>query len=601
MIKRFLLTLVLLVLIGAGSVLIYRGWQNNRIIQQKEEETRQQLIPFQQKKRALLDQMNALQKQYEGKMKETATVQFVCSQLDSALYDDVFPGMLQYAFPGVMVLSPDECPGLPGKITIRQFEEMLRDGWSYCLYWDGRKNLWDAFTDVQWNMPEASITMPDVVYMDAGIYTKEADAVLNSLGIRMVIHHGEEGLPIDITNFESSLWHIGSVSVSGGTARKELKTCVDKRSNLVFDIRFRQDTGEYDVFSLRDLIHAVAFEQREKRVDVTDFAGVKELYQYENENENFRRVRTDDLMAQMDELQKQITELEKQIDAISRGEEYIPSTADEENTSDGVSNDSVLLRSQIERYKEEHPLQITGVATVEIVFSGSYPALYTEVFPQMQLHRASGIIGIRPETLPGMRGCITREQWSDLEKHEWEACLFCDTAEAFSDYCQRMIAACEAEGFPFPHIVWIPEGLYNSSLKEEAEKAGFDIILHHGEETAIVDYPPESGIWTAGCVDWSADGDLSVFDELSLTAGNLAVCIHASESEHLVITSGLASLFEGTAGYIRDGKMTYTNFAAGLDSQEKSRIAREQLNAERNSVLAQMMEKLEAIETRESK
>ena len=82
----------------------------------------------------------------------------------------------------------------PGRITSRQFDEMVRDGWTYCLQWDGSGLLWDAFTDVQWKMPENQIEMPDTVYLAPGVYKREMDATLTAQGVRMVIHHGEDGL-----------------------------------------------------------------------------------------------------------------------------------------------------------------------------------------------------------------------------------------------------------------------------------------------------------------------------------------------------------------------------------------------------------------------
>ena len=594
MIKKVIIAVVLLIGIGAGSILIYKGWRQNQEIRLREEEVRQQLIPIQQEKRALLDQLTGLQRQYDGKMKETATIQFVFSQLDSVLYDDIFPAMLQYGFSGVLVLSAEECPGLPGKITVRQFDEMMRDGWTYCLHWDGKMDLWDAFTAVQWSMPESSIEMPDTVYMDDGTLSEEADTILKDHGIRMVIHHGENGLPIDISDLENSLWHIGSVLLNGTSSRNDLKNCVDKRTNLVFDIRFRPETGNYDSPSLRDLIQAVAFEVREKRLEVTNFAGVKELYQYEEEN--YRRVRTDDLTERMNEIQTQIDELDKQINAISMGKEYLPANTTTENVSSDIPKDALLIRSQIERYEKEHPLQIAGKATAEIIFAEPSLSVYTEAFPQLQLQQAPGVICIRPEAMPGMSGCITIEQWEDLEKHGWETCLYFDGKETFSGYYQRAQSACEKGSITFPHAVYVADGYYNSELAALASDLGLDVVIHHGEESAILDYPPENGIWTAGCIDWNRESDLTILTELTDMAGNLAICIHSTDDDHFVITSGLSSLLEVIAEYVHNGQLLCTGFKEGKASQEESRISREQLNAERNEYLEKLLAELESIE-----
>ena len=148
MIRKILLVLLVVLLILGGSLVILRQNQINRAETEKQNALQQQMIPLLQEKRKLQDKNAQLQRQLDGKMQETATVQFLFTDLNEQLYLEVFPMMLQYGFKGIMALSETEVPGGAGKISIRQFEEMVRDGWGYCLKWDGTTKVWDAFTSV---------------------------------------------------------------------------------------------------------------------------------------------------------------------------------------------------------------------------------------------------------------------------------------------------------------------------------------------------------------------------------------------------------------------------------------------------------------------
>ena len=124
--KKIVAIVLLLALLGGGGFLIMKQRSVRQQEMARQQEIQRQMIPLQQEKRALLDQMQQLQRQYDGKMAQQATMQFVFTQLDERLYLEVFPAMLQNGIAGVMALSGEEYPGAPGRITSRQFDEMVR-------------------------------------------------------------------------------------------------------------------------------------------------------------------------------------------------------------------------------------------------------------------------------------------------------------------------------------------------------------------------------------------------------------------------------------------------------------------------------------------
>ena len=77
-------------------------------------------------------------------------------------------------------------------------------------------------------------------------------------GVRMVIHHGEEEQPIDLTGEENSLWRLGSQSWDPEMARSDLQACAQKCGNLVFDVSFGPDYSSYGAYGFQDILYAVS-------------------------------------------------------------------------------------------------------------------------------------------------------------------------------------------------------------------------------------------------------------------------------------------------------------------------------------------------------
>ena len=86
MIKKILLGLLIALFILGGSLVILRQNRLNREEAEKQNALQQRMIPLLQEKRKLQDQNAQLQRQIDGKMKETATVQFLFTDLNEQLY-----------------------------------------------------------------------------------------------------------------------------------------------------------------------------------------------------------------------------------------------------------------------------------------------------------------------------------------------------------------------------------------------------------------------------------------------------------------------------------------------------------------------------------
>ena len=598
--KKIVAIVLLLALLGGGGFLIMKQRSVRQQEAARQQEIQRQMIPLQQEKRALLDQMQQLQRQYDGKMAQQATMQFVFTQLDERLYLEVFPAMLQNGIAGVMALSGEEYPGAPGRITSRQFDEMVRDGWTYCLQWDGSGLLWDAFTDVQWKMPENQIEMPDTVYLAPGVYKREMDATLTAQGIRMVIHHGEDGLPVDITDVQGSLWHLGAAVWKTESARQNLSANIENRGNLVFDVSFDSAYGTYSLMGFRDLMYATAQYQSENTLQVTNFAKLKDLYVYDTAygEDNYRWLRKEDIVNSMNEVQAQIDVLEKKIDAISRGER-VPETTTEETDSASVSsleNERMTLHTKMDRLDAEHPYIMAGRATVELLFPDLIPSLYSEIFPSLQAQKISGVMLVSRREAPGAEGRLTWDQYRDMAAHGWEGCLAWDGEGEFQAFVSDMKALFEGQGLEMPSALYAAAGAYTEAVRDAAAAAGFSVAVHHGETQApLADYPGE-GLWEAGCTAWNRESSaMSVLSPVVEEAKNLALVLRL-DGDHPYMDSGLSKLLEDMQQTLQEGRIVFLPFGEARISQTESEEARTQVNQDRQEQLDALQKRLDEVE-----
>ena len=587
MIKKVLLALIMALIIGAGAILVWMQRTELRKTEAKKQELQQIMIPLQQEKRAMLDEMSRLQKQVDGKKLETATLELLFSSLNERLYLEVFPIMLQYGMKGVMVLSEENVPGMPGKITIRQFEEMIHDGWSYCILWDGTSTVWELFQKVQWKMPENTLDVPDTVYLEKGTYTAEMDQNLISQGIRAVVHHGETGLPVDITGVDQSLWHIGAVEWSQENARSWLGSNQETRSNLVFDIRLEDQT---EIFGIQDLLYAITTYQKNQVLEVVDFSDLKRLFAYNPEN--YRWVRIDDLKQQMSELQKKMNLTDEKLRALRQGKNpddiVIP-----DQTEASVKKDTMTLRTEIDRFEKDHPEQIIGAGTVELLFLDGDESIYREVFPRLHALSIKAVLGISPGAPPGSQGQLSWDEIRAMLDDGWECCLLWSgqksIAEELGEY-RHMLSMQQIED---PGMVWVPSGSFTESVRNDCFTEGVRVVVHHGElGQPVSGYISNPEFWEAGSMDWTdRSGELRL-DTLAENAYNLIISIHTASMEHPYLETGLEKLMENSEELIKSGRLVFTNCSEGKKLQMEAEKAREAANREREEGLSRLYEQL---------
>ena len=309
--KKLAIVLSLVLAVCLGIAL----WQLDR-----QEQARQELYQaLELQTRPLRLQRNSLERELQNLEKDDyalsqvhATEEILVVELDAALYEQMFPVMQQAGVCGVLALSQTEFFDLPGKITRAQFDELLDAGWSYCLSWDGSAELAPWLDEMIDLLDQEGLYMPSAVYCAPNCYSTDLDPILAQYQVDVVIHHGEESLPLMVSKAEEGIWRLGAKVWNYGGVKIDLENLVSRNGNLVFTVSFdasRNDT--WSKSSFQSMLEFISSYVASDRLMVTDFQTARTYHTLSDEDGG-----TLDLEQRRAELQAQIDALEEQINAI---------------------------------------------------------------------------------------------------------------------------------------------------------------------------------------------------------------------------------------------------------------------------------------------
>lgn len=312
MVKRIASFLIVLL----AGLLAFLLWQDHREQQQNEKHLTalaDEVQPLDQKRQELQSELTLLEKEYEARMEGVSMEELLITELDAILYTDMYPLTQEYQVTGVLALSQEQFPDQEGKISREQFNELINNGWSYCLSWSGEGDLSVWLTGMQEQLKAAGLAMPEVLYFQSGAYSMEADSIIQGFGISIAVHHGEEDLPYIITESEEGIWHPGSYPWNTSGIRDVIDGLVNDGGNLAFTVSFNQEKDIYKDQSFRIMLEYIADYRANEQLLVTDFLNARSCMQNaENGNVELKT----ELETKKAEIQLQIEELKQQIEEI---------------------------------------------------------------------------------------------------------------------------------------------------------------------------------------------------------------------------------------------------------------------------------------------
>lgn len=222
---------------------------------------------------SLREDLAQLEENYFEQTKGVATGEWVVTQLNAAVYTNMYPLAKRFDARLVLGLSEKEFPGNVGKITTKQFAELVKNGWETSLVYDGATELSEWINIMKEKLRSVGAELPRTVYFEYGEYKPEYDPILLEAGFETLVHHGEDDMPMTGLEIdENGLWKVGCINWNGGGVDKVLDALAAGGYNLAFTVDFKSDETEFTEAAFEEMLEYIAPAREKGMLNVTGFA-----------------------------------------------------------------------------------------------------------------------------------------------------------------------------------------------------------------------------------------------------------------------------------------------------------------------------------------
>ena len=249
--RALILTLLAVSVLLSSAACDYHGEDEQLLFGPKDNEAYEsERAPLIYKKQQLIREKENLVPDMEKKLGNTSYMSFIFTELDSALYTDIYPVLSdgESKLVGVMAFSEDELPGADGNITVEQYEELISLGWGNSLYWNGEIPLADFILQMKDLLEGMNIDLPESIMFGPELYTYDYDALLLEHGIKNAVHGGEGNLNTIESTEPAGVWHPGCIEWRRLGVSTQLKRTIEANGGYsLFEICFSTENTEKNV------------------------------------------------------------------------------------------------------------------------------------------------------------------------------------------------------------------------------------------------------------------------------------------------------------------------------------------------------------------
>ncbi len=282
--KIILLVASILLSIGIliGAVAVFQAVLDKKgISDESRAEYERELASLIYEKQELLRKISEIENGIFAKIGRGAYMSFMFFNLDEELYNDVYPILAEGEHPivGVLAFSGDELPGIYGKISKKQYDELILAGWGTTLYWDGEGELDGFILEMRAALGQLDIAFPTSIAFATNTYTDEYASILAENGIVNIIHNGDLDMKILNEELPGDRWYPGYIgwnnrSKYGGSVRLKESTETSGGYSL-FAIKFHQHEDD----DLKNTAYyPIGAQASEFKDDVNSFARMVEKF-----------------------------------------------------------------------------------------------------------------------------------------------------------------------------------------------------------------------------------------------------------------------------------------------------------------------------------
>lgn len=296
------------------------------------------------------------------------------------------------------------------------------------------------------------------------------------------------------------------------------------------------------------------------------------------------------------------------------------------------------LELQIESLSKEYSRIVAGMATVEILAVDSGEWVQEKLFPTLNDANMVGTIAMSLNNMPGDEDMLTALQVQKLENAGWQLIYAFDEyefidrekevqkeiknwqnkqkwktgkepsekdktqkeqelwCETFIEWKQEVKTSMEEVGIELDDVIYFKKGDYKRSYDSALRAAGFDMILHHGEEDRII-YADlsENKVWFPGAMPWNMTNPAKELGTLVEQGANVVLTVSqpGDNDQDQFVSETFSSLLRNLDEYRVDGTMEVCTFRDMANFQTKTVVDKNAKENERQKQAAQ--EELDAV------
>lgn len=276
----------------------------------------EKLRPLNVKKQNLTRELKELDRNYEASRRPKATAQLLFTEADSRVYEVCYPLMKEQKLTGVLALSEQSFPGMEKCMTEQQFKELLDEGWSICARFNSSARLTSQWDSLKKKLDAIDAELPTTAYFANTVYNTNLDSTLTKCGFSIVVHHGEQKLPVVQPKAENGIWHIGAVGLKGQNPKILFFDALEKQANLATLINFTSEDELYTERPFNDFISTCSQRVASEELLVVSPEDARAHFQNRIEEANPEAkqeylTKKKELQTELEKVQKEIEELQK--------------------------------------------------------------------------------------------------------------------------------------------------------------------------------------------------------------------------------------------------------------------------------------------------
>lgn len=163
--------------------------------------------------------------------------------------------------------------------------------------------------------------------------------------------------------------------------------------------------------------------------------------------------------------------------------------------------------------------------TTQVIFTGLESEVYSICYPIMKDFGYTGTLAVSLTQFPGMEGCISVEQFKELLGAGWDVCVKWDSVTPEKEWWPQLEKQLVQLGVQAVTVAYFTTGTYSKALDPVLQEKGISIVVHHGEDAALIQTVDEEGLWHLGSVGLMGEKPKLRLREAVAQKGNMAYLV----------------------------------------------------------------------------